>query len=448
MYIIDSVAAVFCHAGEIFAVRRQSHLNAFPGYDSFPGGKIDKEDSSTQHPAPLLCALDGKRMHALIRETEEELGFDLPGAIASGQVTDVKYLATALAPALAPIRFCLHYYRIDLSFRPSFHLDQNEIAAGFWKTPQQVLDSFERGDSLMVPPMRQVLKGLVTNPQGNDFGDLSPNHDEENYVPLIEPLSGLRMLPVPANTFPPVKRTNAFLLGDPDAEQILVDPSPESPEVLEKLLRTLEPERISAIFLTHHHPDHHQHAPDLAKKSGVPIWLSEDTHTRITARHGTDYFSGLRIEFKREGDRLTRWKGEPVTLYEVPGHDAGQLAIAPDSLRWFIVGDLIQSFGTVVIAAPEGDMATYYQTLERVISLEPAVIVPSHGMPMRGTFRLKETLQHRRQRERQIKALYADGKSEPEILEIVYQGVPARLHPYALKNICAHLEKLRCEGQI
>lgn len=448
MKIIDSVAAVFCHQGDIFAVRRQSYLDAFPGYESFPAGKIDGEDPEHQHPAPLLCDLDGQSMHALVREIHEELDYDLPAGIASGEVTAVKYLATALAPAIVPVRFRLHFFRIDVHTRPPFCVDSGEIAASFWKTPQQLLESFNAGDSLMVPPLRWVLERLHKNPQGCNFGDLSPQIDEDHYVPNIELLSGLRMLPTPSNTFPPEKRTNAFLLGDEGSPQILVDPSPESPQVLDKLLRTLKNDDVHAVFLTHHHPDHHEYAPELARQLQVPIWLSEDTLGRIQQKHGEDYFSAVPVETKKAGDRVSLWKGEEIQLYSVPGHDAGQLALAPASLRWFIVGDLIQSVGTVVILAPEGDMATYFHTLQKVITLDPAVIVPSHGMPMRSTFRLQSTLQHRREREKMIQTLHKSGKTETEMLNIIYPGMGERLSFFALENIKSHLAKLRQEGQI
>ena len=448
MKILNSVAAVFCHKDRVFAVRRQPHLNAFPGYDSFPGGKIDREDSKSQHPAPFLCDLDGREMHALVREIQEELGYDLPAEIASGQISSVKFLATATAPVIVPLRFRLHYFRIDLKSLPVFTPDSGEIADTSWETPHQLLNRYHRGDALMVPPLRWLLEELVRTPHGCDFGDLSPLFDEESVVPEIEKLSGLRILPVPCNSIPPTNRTNAFLIGGDDSPKILVDPSPASLEVLEKLLRTLQHDEISAVFLTHHHSDHHEHAPKFAKRLNVPIWMSEDTRSRITQKHGSDYFSGLQIETKWEGDRLTSWKGEAVRVYSVPGHDAGQLALAPDSMRWFIVGDLIQRTGTVVIAAPEGDMATYLQTLERIIALDPAVIIPSHGMPMRGTFRLHATLRHRREREKAIQELHANGKTQAEILDIIYQGVDQHLLPFAMENIKSHLAKLRQDGQI
>ena len=448
MKIIDSVAAVFCHNEQVFAVRRQSYLDAFPGYDSFPGGKIDRDDSDHPHPAPFLSELDGRSMHALVREAYEELGYDLPAGIYSGEVSAIKYLATTLAPAISPLRFRLHFFRIDLISRPQFTIDTGEIAAVCWQTPQQLLDSFDAGDALMVPPLRRMLKQLHQNPMGYNFGDLSPQFDENNYVPKLELLSGLRMLPVPSNTFPPEKRTTAFLLGDEGAPKILVDPSPESPQVLKKLLRTLWLQNLTAILLTHHHHDHHEHAPALAAQLKLPIWMSEDTHHRITQKYGSDYFAGVRIGIKQAGDCLTTWKGESVRVYAIPGHDAGQLGLAPESLRWFLVGDLIQSFGTVVISAPEGNMTTYFQTLEKLIGMNPAVIVPSHGMPMRSTYRLQATLQHRRDREMEIHEIYNSGKNKMEILDIIYPEIDAHLVPFAMCNIESHLTKLCDEGKI
>ncbi|MCK4509261.1 MAG: MBL fold metallo-hydrolase [Desulfuromonadales bacterium] len=448
MKIIDSVAAVFCHDGNVFSIRRQSYLNAFPGYDTFPGGKIDREDSSNQHQSSFLSELDGQKAHALVREIQEELAYDIPEGITSGQVTSVRYLATALAPALTPVRFRLHFFRIDLKTRPLFVEDRGEIANSYWQTPQQLLDRFHGGDSLMVPPLRWMLEELGRNPQGANIGDFSPQFEEENYVPQLEFLSGLNILPIPSSTFPPERRTNAFLLGDGDRQKILVDPSPESPQVMEKLLRTLQPYDVDVLFITHHHRDHREHVPELARRLNVPVWMSEYTYSRIVQREGSSHFSGVDVELKREGDSVTSWKGEAVRVYEVPGHDAGQLALAPESLRWFIVGDLIQSIGSVVIPAPEGDMATYFQTLEKIIDLDPAVILPSHGTPMRSSLRLAAALKHRRVRENEIMELHIGGKSTDQILEIIYGCVEQHLRPFAMLNIESHIVKLRQEGRL
>ena len=137
-----------------------------------------------------------------------------------------------------------------------------------------------------------------------------------------------------------------------------------------------------------------------------------------------------------------------MRVYEVPGHDEGQLALAPDNMNWFLVGDLIQTVGTVVIQAPEGDMKKYFHSLERVIALKPKNCIPSHGIIIGGTFKLEETLKHRKMREESILALVKEGKSNVEILGIVYAGLEASLIPYAERTITAHLKKLKEENLI
>jgi ribonuclease/clavin/mitogillin len=446
--IRDAATAVLRVNDQICAIVRQPHLRAFPGYHSFPGGKVDRTDADTLPDAPGLEGLDPQQLNALCRELQEELCFDLIAGLRNGTVLRVQPLALALAPPFDFVRFRSQFYRIDLTDKPHLTPDSGEITKLMWNTPNELLEQFRAGDALMVPPTRWVLEGLADNMDCGHLGDLSPKFDYDREVPCMEVLHGLRTLYVPSQTLPPASRTNAFRIGDDGAPQLLLDPSPESEAELTRVLKTLEADPPEFVFLTHHHPDHHQFANVLARKLGLPVCISEDSHGRIRAKHGSDYFDGIEVRLVGEGEVMTRWHGEDVRVYAVPGHDEGQLALAPESLRWFIVGDLIQGVGTVVISAPEGDMAKYFRTLERVIDLNPAVILPSHGIPMRSVHRLSATLQHRRERESRILELHQSGLLNPAILETVYKGVDERLLPYAMRNIESHLAKLRQEGRV
>ena len=444
----DAVVAVLRVNDQICAIVRQSHLLSFPGYHSFPGGKVDRTDADTLPEAPGLEGLDPQQFNALCRELQEELCFDLLAGLRDGTILRVQPLALALAPPFDFVRFRSQFYRIDLACKPDLTPDSGEIAELMWNTPNELLEHFRTGDALMVPPTRWLLEGLADNMDCGDLGDLSPKFDYDHEVPCMEVLHGLRTLHVPSQTLPPATRTNAFRIGDADAPQLLVDPSPESKDELTRLLQTLASDPPELVFLTHHHPDHHQFANVLARRLGLPVCISADSHGRIRAKHGFDYFDGVEVRLVGESDVMTRWHGEDVRVYSVPGHDEGQLALAPESLRWFIVGDLIQGVGTVVISAPEGDMAKYFCTLERVIDLNPDVIIPSHGIPMRSVHRLSVTLQHRRERELRILELHQSGLRNQAILETVYEGVDERLLPYAMRNIESHLVKLREEGRV
>jgi glyoxylase-like metal-dependent hydrolase (beta-lactamase superfamily II) len=264
-------------------------------------------------------------------------------------------------------------------------------------------------------------------------------------VPSLEMLDGITLLPVRSVTLPPASRTNSILLGDENSAKLLIDPSPNSEEEYQRLLTTIQDSKPDAIFLTHHHPDHHQLSNRLARELRIPIILSQDTLQRLTAKFGQQYFENIELQTVSENQQVTCWHGSAVRVYEIPGHDSGHLGLAPDSMAWFLVGDLIQGIGTVVIPSPEGDMATYLSTLKKVISLSPEVIIPSHGIPMRTTHRLEETLKHRLQRESQILRLHQAGKSKQEILMELYSDIDNRLHPAAMQNIESHLAKLRKE---
>jgi ribonuclease/clavin/mitogillin len=116
-------------------------------------------------------------------------------------------------------------------------------------------------------------------------------------------------------------------------------------------------------------------------------------------------------------------------------------------MSWFLVGDLIQTIGTVVIGGPEGDMQKYFHSLKRVIDLNPKNLIPSHGIIIGGTNKLVQTLAHRQEREDQIKELLGMGRNLNEILEVIYVGLKPELLPYAIKTIEAHITKIHNESK-
>ena len=250
-----------------------------------------------------------------------------------------------------------------------------------------------------------------------------------------------------SHTLPPATRTNAFLIGDDGSTKVLLDPSPKTEDEYQKFKNTLNLFGLDKILLTHHHPDHHERSVQLAREYNVPVLLSQDTHDRLN-RKFPHYFQGLKLQFLKEGDVVTKWLGRDVTVYEVPGHDEGQLALAPKDLSWFIAGDLFQGVGTVVIGDDEGDMAKYFSTLEKIIVMNPKVLFPSHGIGLGGVNILERTLEHRRTRENQILVMHNEGKNDQSILETIYAEVSKDLWPYAMKNIQKHLVKLKSEGKI
>lgn len=438
----ESVSAVFTTGTQIYFIKRQNYLSVFPGYYATPGGKVDTTDSSI----PLKHGfwpthIKPQILHALVREVKEELNFDLYEAIEEGQVLAINDIGIAITPEFNPYRFKNYYFNIRLKSPINFQVDQNEVEFGEWQSADQLLDRYHQGSVLAVPPAITLLKAYKNNPLHDTPIDMTLPYDPETEVPMIESLCGVKQFLPLSHTFPPANRTNSFIIGDNDAQKYLIDPSPKDEKELAKFIKSISQVGFDRILITHHHPDHYEFVREISRHFNAAISMSQYTYNAI----GEEFFHGFDITFLKEGDVITKSLGSEVLVFEVPGHDEGQLALAPRSLNWFLAGDLIQTIGTVVIGGPEGDMSKYFQSLKKVIELNPKNIIPSHGIIVGGTNKLTETLNHRIERERQIIALLRDNKSEQEMLDIVYAGLKPELLPYALKTIQAHLKKIKLD---
>lgn len=448
MKIIDAVSAVIVCKDEVFMIKRQGYLRAFPGYHAFPGGKVDKEDYDEFFNDKMFESYPTHLMAALIREVKEELEFNIEEGVKEGNVLQLKELGMALTPDFNPYRFATYFFLIELKNKPTFNVDVNEAESFFWERPQHFVDVFDKGRMLVVPPIIKLLRIMCrdfTNKKKESFDFV---YDKEKEVPCIESIKGIHQMMPLSNTVPPATRTNCFLIGDDGERKLLVDPSPKNRDELSKFLEVARKLNPSDIFLTHHHGDHHQFSPEIAKHLNLNMMMGEDTYERISKKRGADYFGTATVKIIKDGDIVTKWLGEEVEVFAVPGHDEGQLALAPKSLVWFIVGDLIQGIGTVVVGGDEGDMTKYCQSLKKVLKLNPDIIIPSHGIAMGSTYRLKKTLEHRIYREEQILKLYKKGKDREGILKTIYHDIDERLFPYALANIDSHLKKLEDEGRL
>lgn len=432
-----AVAGLLCVQGEVLLVQRHVNAPAFPGYWACPGGKVEKDES----PPPAredFCGLEAECLAALQRELHEELDIDIYRLPCK-----VSHLGNVVTPSSAPRRFDTDFFRIDLEQKPDITLDTHEHLCMRWAKPATFWQEYQRGDLLCVAPLQRLLECLTERPDASTVPDLSFRPGQEFGLDLVEPIHGLRILPLRSNTLPPATHTNAFILGDDISQSALVDPSPANAEVYAQLTGFLDSwGRPGCIFITHHHPDHHERSTQLAREFGLPMKMSAQTHENILRRWGSEHFNGVEVQFLEDGDVLCICLGHPVRVVAVPGHDNGHLALMPDSAQWMIVGDLYQGVGTVVIGKPEGSMRDYFNSLNKVIALQPKVTVPSHGVALPGTLQIEKTLAHRQQREDRIRALHDAGNDVDAILASEYASVPTALWPLARMNIEGHLEKI------
>lgn len=436
---IQAVAAVpVCRsAGRsvVYMVKRQGHLATFPGYHSFPWDLIRQPQADD---APLA---------ALDKIVEEQLGFHLEEARESGIVKGIHLLDSAPLDGFSP-RWNTAFYLVETAEPAAFPVDHEKILEGEWSPPEALIERFDRAHLLVLPAVLNLLRILQNGLAPGEVTEPTVPCDPDKEIPRLEPIKGVVQLIPRSIAFPMAHRTNCFIIGDHGRPRVAVDPSAVNRPESRKLVKKLQELEVTHIFLTHHHMDHYSRLPRMARQLSLPVYMSSDTRQRIQKRKGAGYFRGVEILPAREGDLLTRWLDRPVRVYEVPGHDEGQLALAPDGMEWFLAGDLIQGNGTVVVTTREGDMTKYFQSLERIIGLNPAVIFPSHGLALGTVEPIKKILEHRRIREQQILHLYRKGTSPRQMVRIIYGKPKALTRWLALENIKSHLKKLEQEGII
>jgi glyoxylase-like metal-dependent hydrolase (beta-lactamase superfamily II) len=139
-----------------------------------------------------------------------------------------------------------------------------------------------------------------------------------------------------------------------------------------------------------------------------------------------------------------------LVVIHTPGHAPDHVCFWDESSRTLLGGDLAIKGTTVWIPASHGgNLAAYLASLERVLALEPARILPAHGNVIEDPAAvLRAYIDHRRERENQIiDALRAGETSAEAIVRRVYQGLRESLVPLARESVIAHLLKLQQEGR-
>ncbi len=232
--------------------------------------------------------------------------------------------------------------------------------------------------------------------------------------------------------------TNTYLVGEHDL--VAIDPGPVDEGHLDAVAAAAaERGRLRAVLVTHHHADHAPGARGLAERTGAEVLGYEERETYSPDR------------LVREGD-LVEVGDVALRAVHTPGHASDHLCFlteTPD--RLLFSGDHVMGGSTVVIAPPDGDMAAYLDSLDRLLGERPPIerIVPGHG-PLMPDARavLIGYRAHRLAREAAVLAALArrNRASVEELVADVYTDVPEALHPVARYSVWAHLLKCRDEG--
>ena len=229
--------------------------------------------------------------------------------------------------------------------------------------------------------------------------------------------------------------TNTYLVGID--EIVVVDPGVDDPSHLDAICGC-GGDRIRWIAVTHTHVDHATGAAALAERTGAEVL-------------GFGAKDGFKPDRRlRDGDVVDSTEFRLRAIH-TPGHASNHLCYRLEEERTLFSGDHVMSGSTVVIRPPDGDMATYLESLERVKGMRLRKIAPGHGHLIEDPQAvLDHYLTHRAEREAAIlTALQGEGTASIDrLVEVVYTDVDEERHPIARHTVHAHLRKLADEGHV
>lgn len=246
------------------------------------------------------------------------------------------------------------------------------------------------------------------------------------------------------------KGTGTYIVGR--GKVAVIDPGPLIDAHVEALLKALKGETVTHILITHTHNDHSPAAAPLKAATGAKTY-GYGPHGAGKKHEGIDVEEGGDMTFRpdivlRDGDTI-KSDGWTFDALFTPGHTSNHICFALREEKALFSGDHVMGWSTTVIAPPDGDMAQYFASLEKLTHRDDRLYYPTHGNPIPNPQAFVRTLiEHRHARERQIAECLKRGLTRiPDMVAVIYSEIDKRLHPAAAMSVLAHLQHMIATGR-
>ena len=138
--------------------------------------------------------------------------------------------------------------------------------------------------------------------------------------------------------------TNTYIIAQSGASAgcLVVDTGCDSAEHLQKLCQTADAfGGVSAIIVTHAHPDHIGGAKELSLLTGAPVWALDNSAA------GTPFAAHV----LRNKEQISVGSVS-ITIVAAPGHRFDHLVLWLPESGDLLVGDVMSGTGSVIIIPP------------------------------------------------------------------------------------------------
>jgi glyoxylase-like metal-dependent hydrolase (beta-lactamase superfamily II) len=248
--------------------------------------------------------------------------------------------------------------------------------------------------------------------------------------------------------------TNSYIVGR--GRVAIIDPGPDDPAHVAAILATLKDEAVTHIFVTHTHRDHTGALAQLKERTGAPAVaagphrfarpLSIGEVNRLDAAADTAFVPDIVLGDGAviEGDD---WR---LAAVATPGHTGNHLCFSLGGADLLFSGDHVMAWATTVVAPPDGAMADYMASLDKLLARPERRYFPGHGGPVIDAPAYVRGLKsHRKMREAAILERVGKGdQTIPDMVRAIYRDTDPRLHGAAALTVLAHLEDLIARDRV
>ncbi|MBY5735606.1 MBL fold metallo-hydrolase [Rhizobium leguminosarum] len=248
--------------------------------------------------------------------------------------------------------------------------------------------------------------------------------------------------------------TNSYIVGS--SSVAVIDPGPEDEAHYQALMAALGGRAVTHIVVSHTHRDHSPLAKRLQAATGA-VTVGQGPHRPARPlRDGeiNPFSESSDLSFVPDiaishGETISG-DGWALSAVLTPGHTANHAAFALAGRDILFSGDHVMAWSTSIVAPPDGSMADYMASLDRLIARDDRLLLPGHGGPVTEPAGFLRALKaHRLRREQAVLArVQAGDRGIAEMVKVIYRDTDPKLHGAAALSVLAHIEDLLERGEI